>query len=224
KGGHAATTVLITTPPPSLPRDRSRPSLVVSGELLRPTDTTILSRHPDNRQSTQQLWTTTTSHGGTTPESTGMHTPNTFSPPHQRFIHNAPDRAGSHRLRTSPAGETLRPSAIEKPAVAWHSICEVGRRVTGRLGDVSRLPARRPVNAPRPNEWSACAMRTPSTSATMPGPTAAGGCTPSPIPPPRRPTDRRCDGGRTGCSPRPTPPSPSTPRTARTSTPCSTSR
>src|SRR5699024_8796 len=81
KGGHAATTVLITTPPPSLPRDRSRPSLVVSGELLRPTDTTILSRHPDNRQSTQQLWTTTTSHGGTTPESTGMHTPNTFSPP-----------------------------------------------------------------------------------------------------------------------------------------------
>src|SRR5699024_9723354 len=102
KGGLAATTVLITTPPPSLPRNRSRPSLVVSGELLRPTDTTILSRHPDNRQSTQQLWITTTSHGGTTPESTGMRARDAFSPPHQRVIHNAPDTAGSHRLRTRP--------------------------------------------------------------------------------------------------------------------------
>src|SRR5699024_10602803 len=46
----------------SLPRGRSRPSVVVSGGLLRPTDTTTLSRHPDNRQSTQQLWITTNRH------------------------------------------------------------------------------------------------------------------------------------------------------------------
>src|SRR5699024_977592 len=75
-------------PPFALPRGRSRPSVVVSGGLLRPTDTTTLSRHPDNRQSTQQLWITTNRRNGRGTESVGMRAPNAFFPPQRKVIHN----------------------------------------------------------------------------------------------------------------------------------------